>query len=575
MEVFRLLGSIFVDNDKANKSIDATDKKGKGLAGTLGSMAGTAAKVGAGIAIGVGVAATAVVGLATKTASAADNVDKMSQKLGLSRQAFQEWDFIASQSGTSINSMQAGMRGVTTLLEDMSKGGNKSADVFGRLGLSMDDVAGMSREQAFEAIVTSLQGIPDEAERARLANLAFGRSGQELMPLINGAAGSIDEMKEKAHELGLVMGDEAIDAGVAFTDTLDQLKRTIGATLNEALAPLLPILNEVFQELVQLIPPLMGFIRPLAERLIPVIQRIIDALLPVFISLLNAVTPILDPLIDLFVELLDTVLLPLIEMLIPLVEMLIPVLIDLLEMLIPAIMPLIEVLMEILVTVLPPLIEILQKVTDKVIPLLGKAFELVAELIEAYMAVILAVVQTVMSILTGDWEGAWQGIRNIFSTYIEYIKKILGVFKNVFGSIWNSVWTNASDMFNKIFGGIVTGIKGHINKIIDNINGMIKAVVGGIKRVGDVISKIPGVNIATVSAPQIPKLATGTNYVPKDMIAMLHEGEAVVPKKYNPSAANGVTFGRGAFEGAIITDDYGVDRLMERIMQRYRLVVES
>ena len=52
------------------------------------------------------------------------------------------------------------------------------------------------------------KGMTDnQAEKARLANELFGRSGSELMPLLNGEAGSIEAMKEQAHELGLVLGD--------------------------------------------------------------------------------------------------------------------------------------------------------------------------------------------------------------------------------------------------------------------------------------------------------------------------------------------------------------------------------
>ena len=47
------------------------------------------------------------------------------------------------------------------------------------------------------------------------------------MPMLNGAAGSIEAMRQQAHDLGLVLDDEAIDAGVAFTDQMDQLQRSL------------------------------------------------------------------------------------------------------------------------------------------------------------------------------------------------------------------------------------------------------------------------------------------------------------------------------------------------------------
>lgn len=46
-------------------------------------------------------------------------------------------------------------------------------------------------------------------------------------------------------------------------------------------------------------------------------------------------------------------------------------------------------------------------------------------------------------------------------------------------------------------------------------------------------------------------MATGTNYVPRNMMAFLHEGEAVVPKQYNP-AANGKVAGPGAQQPSVV-----------------------
>lgn len=99
LEIFKLFGSIMVDNDKANDSISQTDKKAQGVGKTLLKGVGTTAKWGAGILAAAGAGVTALGAVAMKSAGVADN---MSQKIGISRTAYQELDFVMSQSGAVL-----------------------------------------------------------------------------------------------------------------------------------------------------------------------------------------------------------------------------------------------------------------------------------------------------------------------------------------------------------------------------------------------------------------------------------------------------------------------------------------
>lgn len=406
MEIFKLFGSIFIDNDEANKSIAKTEKGAESLGSKLGSGIKTAAKWGAGIAAGAAAAGTAVLALANKTAATADNIDKMSQKLGLSREAYQEWDFVMSQSGANIDSMQSGMKTLANQFDELGKGGKVATDAFGRLGITYDDLAGKSREEIFETTISALQNMENEAERAAIANDLLGRSGSELAPLLNAGAGAVEDMKQKARDLGLVLNDEAVDAGVNFTDTMDQLKRTFGALMNQAIAPILPVLNDLMQQFIQILPPLMEFIQPLIQKLVPVVQKITEALLPVFIKLLDALMPILDPLIDIFLLLVDTVLVPMIEFLTPLIEAILPIFTELLIALMPVLEPLLELFGVLLKELMPIMVDIFTWISDNVIPIFIKAIEKISPVIEKMGKVI------------GDIFG---GIRDAFKTVVNFV----------------------------------------------------------------------------------------------------------------------------------------------------------
>ena len=91
MEIFKLFGSILIDTDKADQSLKKTGKHTETMGSKLGKGIGTAAKWGGAMVLAAGTAAGAIGGVVLKSAEATDRIDKMSQKLGLSRKGFQEW----------------------------------------------------------------------------------------------------------------------------------------------------------------------------------------------------------------------------------------------------------------------------------------------------------------------------------------------------------------------------------------------------------------------------------------------------------------------------------------------------
>lgn len=243
MEIFKLFGSVMVDNSKANDSISKTEQKAEGLGSKLGAGIKTAAKWGAAIGGAAIVAGGALLSVANKASTALDRVDKLSQKIGISRKGFQEWDYVLSQSGADIEKMQVGMKTLVQRMDEATQGAGIGADAFASLGLSAIDSTGAmkSQEQMFDDTVTALMRLPEGAEKSRLAFELFGKAGTELMPMLNGAEGSVEALKERANELGLVMSDEAVDAGVLFGDTMDDLKgafTSLGTKLGAEVMPM-------------------------------------------------------------------------------------------------------------------------------------------------------------------------------------------------------------------------------------------------------------------------------------------------------------------------------------------------
>lgn len=287
MNIFKLVGTVFVDTEKANESLSKTDKEAGSVGTTLLAGAKKAGKFAVALGAATAAGSAALMGVATKAAGVTDNIDKMSQKIGISRQAYQELDFITSQCGASVDGLKAGMKTLTNQMQMANEGSTTAVAAFDALGLSWTDGTGKLKDQEtmmWEAF-TALQSCEDQTKKAALASDLFGKAGTELMPMLNGASGSIEEMKKKAHELGLVLDDEAIDSGVVFTDTVDQAKRSLSTLGTEIGVSVMPIIHSGLDYLIANMPQ----IKSLAESAFNVLGTVISIAAETLVGLIGFV----------------------------------------------------------------------------------------------------------------------------------------------------------------------------------------------------------------------------------------------------------------------------------------------
>ena len=136
------------------------------------------------------------------------------------------------------------------------------------------------------------------------------------------------------------------------------------------------------------------------------------------------------------------------------------------------------------------------------------------------------IISFVKNVFAGNWSDAWQNVKNIFSNIWD---GMINTVKTAFNIISNIVKNIAISIGSTIWGII----KSAINAILQKVESLLNTPINAINKLLDIINKLPNVNISKLSKISLPRLATGTNYVPKDMTAVIHKGEAVIPKKFN------------------------------------------
>lgn len=181
-----------------------------------------------------------------EAAAYGDTIDKASQKIGISAEAYQEWDAVMQHSGTSVSTLQGSMR---VLSQQAEKGG----EAFKKLGISEKEVADLSKEDLFSRVIEGLQGMEEGTERTVLAQQLLGRGAMEYGALLNTTAEETQKMKDRVHELNGVMSDESVKAAAAFQDqlqdmntALDGLKRNLTNEFLPSITTVMDGLTEIF-----------------------------------------------------------------------------------------------------------------------------------------------------------------------------------------------------------------------------------------------------------------------------------------------------------------------------------------
>lgn len=203
---------------------------------------------------------------------------------------------------------------------------------------------------------------------------------------------------------------------------------------------------------------------------------------------------------------------------------------------------------------------ILEAIYNIISPIVGFIYNnILMPIFNFFMSILSSIFNLFVSIFTSIYNfisGIITGILSVIGTIVGFVYNnvLLPIF-NFFASIFNAIWGVISGVIGWITNGFTTvanvvksvfqSVKSFISNIFSTIGGIIKAPINGVITLINGVLKqlnkikvpdwVPGLGGKGINFPMIPKLATGTNYIAREGLAYLHEGEAVVPKKYNPA----------------------------------------
>jgi len=227
--------------DKAAYQSQQAMNKMKRDAEMVGKAFGLMAVAGAG----------ALVVMVKSSLNAMDSMSKLAQKTGTTVESLSALSYAADLSGVTTESLGSAIIKLSKNMSDAQQGIGDARKAFDALGISVNNSDGSLKNSGIviSELAGKFAGFRDGAEKTALAVAIFGKSGADLIPLLNNGADGIKTMTDEAARFGLVMDTQASKAAEKFNDDMTRLTKTKEAFANAVTVSVLPVLQAVADEM--------------------------------------------------------------------------------------------------------------------------------------------------------------------------------------------------------------------------------------------------------------------------------------------------------------------------------------
>lgn len=239
------------------KARAGAEKAGKGIEAAMGRLKTsfnntitTVNRLGGMMAVA---AATGMAMMIKSAINTADHMSKTAQKIGISTEALSTLTYAASISGVELETLQKGLQKLSKGVLDASTGTGDAKDALAALGVQITDNDGRLKnsEQLLKDVADKFVRLNDGTAKTALAMKLFGRSGAELIPMLNQGSIGIEALQQAARELGIEIDTKTGQAAERFNDQLQELQ-TAGKGLALGIAnDMLPALNDIVQAMIE------------------------------------------------------------------------------------------------------------------------------------------------------------------------------------------------------------------------------------------------------------------------------------------------------------------------------------
>jgi len=178
-----------------------------------------------------------------------DKIAKASKATGIAVKSLSSLGFVAERSGASLDAVTIGLRTMIKRAADASYGLKTAERSFEQLGIQVTDANGNLKEgnALLLEIAESFKRETDATKKAALAQEIFGRSGLDLIPMLNEGKEGIEALQKRAEELGITFDEKTAAKAEEFRDRVTDLNTALNGLKFQLVTNVTPALVEMFE----------------------------------------------------------------------------------------------------------------------------------------------------------------------------------------------------------------------------------------------------------------------------------------------------------------------------------------
>jgi hypothetical protein len=211
-------------------------------------------------ALGAGVVGP-IFASAAAFSSVGSSLYDMSKRTGVAAESLSVLQFAAEQTGTDMSGVETALKKMQKAVFAAGTGSKEAAKALEMVGLKASDLAGLSADQQMGKIADGLMSIKDPGTRAAVAMQIFGKSGTDILPMLDGGSAGMAAFADEAERLGLIMDSETAAKADALGDAIDAVKLSMKMAFIQVGSAVAPILTQVAQAIALVVASVGKFIR--------------------------------------------------------------------------------------------------------------------------------------------------------------------------------------------------------------------------------------------------------------------------------------------------------------------------